>query len=380
MVCGIESNLMKSGDIERMKIKTITCHNVYNVGASLQAYALFRYLQDLGHDVKIIDYEPPYLRHYKLWGVDNPAYDRPILREVYGILKLPRRIRARQSLKKRLFDKFTREYLSLTERSYTSDAELKKNPPQADLYIAGSDQIWNPYFKNGLDPAFYLDFVPDPVVRASYAASFAVDHIAEEKEKKISSMLKRFDFISVRESTGLELLKHMGIENAQQVLDPVFLPDPSVWLGLSENRMIDQPYVLIYDFDQNPELMRRAETIARKKSCITVSMSGHAEADRKAEAGPLEFLSLIRYADAVVTNSFHATAFSVLFERPFLVYDRKEPINTRMHDFLRLLGLGHDNLAADYEGVRRILSERADESRAYLLHVISSTTKQGKRM
>ncbi len=371
---------MKSGETERMKIATITCHNVYNVGASLQAYALVRYLQDLGHDVQIIDYEPSYLRHYKLWGVDNPAYDRPVLREIYGALKLPRRIRARHSLKKRQFDAFTRKYLPLTKKMYASNEELRCDPPQAELYIAGSDQIWNPYFKNGLDPAFYLEFAPKGAVRASYAASFAVERVKAEEKEKIIPMLNQFDFISVRESTGLDILQSMGMEHAWQVLDPVFLPDPSIWQKLSEKRLVSEPYVLIYDFDQSPELMRRAEEIARQKNCITVSMSGHEEANRKVEAGPLEFLSLVRYADTVVTNSFHATAFSVLFKRPLLVFDRIEPINTRMHDFLQLLGLDQDNLLADYSMACSILSDKTEESRAYLTQVIDSTANQGKRM
>lgn len=364
---------MERGVTGRMKIATITCHNVYNAGASLQAYALVRYLHDLGHDVQIVDYEPQYLRHYKLWGVDNPAYDRPVLREIYGVLKLPRRIRARHSMKKRQFDAFTRAYLPLTEKLYASNEELRRDPPQADLYIAGSDQIWNPYFKNGLDPAFYLAFAPMGAVRASYAASFAVDHIGGREQERIAPMLQSFDRISVRESTGLELLNDMGIRSATQVLDPVFLPDPAVWMKLSDQRIIEKPYVLIYDFDRNHELIRRAREIARRKGCMTVSMSGNEETDRQEEAGPLEFLSLVRYADAVVTNSFHAVAFSVLFERPFLVFDRKEPINTRMHDFLADLGTGLDGLTVSYEKIRGNLAGQAAASRAYLLDVLSFT-------
>lgn len=90
-----------------MKIKTITCHDVYNVGASLQAYALVTYLRKLGHDAQIIDYKPDYLsNHYPLWGLGNPAYDKPVIRELYNLAKLPGRLKARNG--KAEYDRFTR--------------------------------------------------------------------------------------------------------------------------------------------------------------------------------------------------------------------------------------------------------------------------------
>lgn len=164
-----------------MKIKTITCHDVYNVGASLQACALVTYLRKLGHDAQIIDYKPDYLsNHYPLWGLGNPAYDKPVIRELYNLAKLPGRLKARNGKRKAEYDRFTAEFLPLTPRRYTSNDDLKQNPPEADVYFAGSDQIWNCFFPNGKDPAFYLDFAPAGSVRASYAASFAMDDIPEE--------------------------------------------------------------------------------------------------------------------------------------------------------------------------------------------------------
>ena len=128
-----------------MKIKTITCHDVYNVGASLQAYALVTYLRKLGHDAQIIDYKPDYLsNHYPLWGLGNPAYDKPVIRELYNLAKLPGRLKARNG--KAEYDRFTAEFLPLTPRRYTSNDDLKQNPPEADVYFAGSDQIWNCFF------------------------------------------------------------------------------------------------------------------------------------------------------------------------------------------------------------------------------------------
>ena len=113
-----------------MKICTITCHDVYNVGASLQAYALQTYLKSLGHDVKIIDYKPDYLsKDYRLDIVRNPKYDKPLLKQAYLLATLPGRLRVLP--RKKAFDSFTAKYLDLTRR-YVSNEELKADPPEAD--------------------------------------------------------------------------------------------------------------------------------------------------------------------------------------------------------------------------------------------------------
>ena len=112
-----------------MKIKIITCHDVYNLGASLQAYALSKYLIDLGNEVEIINYKPDYLSvHFRLFGGVNPSYDKPFLREIYQILKFPIRLKARLGKRKKEFDKFT-SILPLTKVKYSSNEDLKKNYP-----------------------------------------------------------------------------------------------------------------------------------------------------------------------------------------------------------------------------------------------------------
>ena len=162
-----------------MRIKTITCHDVYNSGASLQAYALMRYLEELGNEVEIIDYKPDYLNnHYKLGIIANPKYEKNLmLKMIYLTLKFPGRVLALR--KKIKYDHFRDNYLKVTKKRYISNSELKNNPPEADIFICGSDQIWNSKFNNGKDPAFYLDFAPQGKIKASYSASFATDRIEE---------------------------------------------------------------------------------------------------------------------------------------------------------------------------------------------------------
>lgn len=368
-----------------MKICTITCHDVYNVGASLQAYALQTYLRSLGHDVKIIDYKPDYLSgHYRLDAVGNPKYDKPFLRQAYLLAKLPGRLRVLP--RKRVFDEFTAEYLDLTKR-YSSYEELAADPPRADVYFAGSDQIWNPLFPNGKDPAFYLDFVKSGLC-ASYAASFASDAFPAELRDTVSRYLQRFGYISVRESSGVSVLESLGISGAETVLDPVFLLDKAEWNSLAvDPKKTSEPYLLVYDFDNSPVVRGLAEKIAHERRLKIYSIFDVPYAERSfALCGPREFLGLVRQASFVLSNSFHATAFSVIFGKEFVVAARKENINTRMRDFTTMLGisermLGDDGCVPqeiDRNGVRNILKAQTAHSKAYIDMVLESGENEKK--
>ena len=271
-----------------MKIKTITCHDVYNLGASLQAHALAHYLKAQGHDVEIIDYKPYYLRHYELTGVRNPRFDKPLLRQMYQIAKFPGRLIAQLDPRKKAFDRFKKEFLPVTPVTYTSNEELKANPPEADLYIAGSDQIWNPLFPNGKDPAFFLDFVPQGKKKVSYAASFAVDRLEAEERLRMQTWLNRFDAISVREKSGTKLVSQMFI-NAVQTCDPVFLLDREYWAQYVGKKQ-RKPYCFVYDFEDDEKLGQIARQIAARKNLWIISAFKNKSADEICRGlGPFEF-------------------------------------------------------------------------------------------
>ena len=150
--------------------------------------------------MEIIHYKPDYLSgHFNMMAVSNPVFDKPIIKQLYLLAKLPGRL---MSLKrKKVFDEFTAKYLKLTHR-YNSYEELKDDAPEADAYIAGSDQIWNTLFRNGLDAAFYLDFGKPEVKRISYAASFATPDVVSEYREFVMKELKGIDCISIREKTS----------------------------------------------------------------------------------------------------------------------------------------------------------------------------------
>ena len=340
----------------------------------MQAFALATYLRQLGHDVEIIDYKPDYLsNHYSLWGIGNPRYNRPILREMYLLAKLPGRLKARFGKRKKEFDAFTREMLPTTPVRYTSNEELKKNLPEADVYFAGSDQIWNTFFPNGKDPAFYLDFVPDNKIKASYAASFATESIPEEWKSRICAWLSRLDHISVREHSGAEICREIGFPDAVTVLDPVFLLDGYQWHQIAKPMPLCEPYLLLYDFDTNPEIKKYVKSIAEKNHWKIYSVFSCDYADKCFEnEGPAAFLSLVNNAEFVVSNSFHATAFSLIFHKQFVVFNRMEKINTRMRDLLTMAGLDSDAEEIDYTVADERIGNAIGESKAYIERVLSS--------
>jgi len=373
-----------------LQIKTITCHNVYNHGASLQEYALLEYLKKLGYQAETINYNPDYLsNHFNFLAVSNPKFDSNLLiRSIYLLLKLPGRL---LNLRRKYnFDKFSHKYISSTKESFTSNQELKDNIPKADIFICGSDQIWNSFFQNGKDPAFYLDFVPDDKLKISYAASFATETIEDNIKPFVSEKVKRIDFVSVRESSGVEILKDLGFDNIKHVLDPVFLLDKKSWERIAtQDKIRKKPYILVYDADSSPFIKDFVLKMSEKNKWDIVTISNRIPYanENLSNKGPDVFLSLIKEASFIVSNSFHAVAFSLIFEKQFVVFNRAEQINARMNDLVELLNIQNTMLAYDfiqkeynyivnYDLVRLTLDNYIKKSKDFLISSIRKETKQ----
>lgn len=385
-----------------MKIRTITCHHSFNHGAMLQAFALVKYLQTLGHDVAVIDYRPKYQPGHKV----DPSFTPGIgflgtfgLRHLYGLYKriqAPRRkayYELEQS-RRDTFESFFKKYIQVTQTQYTSIKQLRNNPPEADMYIAGSDQIWNTKIKNGRDSAFYLDF-GHPKRKISYAASFATTTLNGRFKAFVRSKLRNFDAIGVREKSGLLILESLGFDGLI-VVDPVFLLARHVWdviLGPHEgvfNEDADD-YILTYDFEARGGII---EPVAKRLSTLfkckiySVSPYNLSYADRSFVCCcPFSFVSLIKHARCVVSNSFHATAFSLIYAKDFFVVNRKDGLNVRMQDLLSHYGLSNRLINGsendeflvehiDYNSVDKILAEDIIESKSFLQNQIEFAKKQ----
>lgn len=367
-----------------MKIRTITCHDCYNFGASLQAFALQKYLESQGHNVGIIDYKPDYLsRHFKLSIIANPIYDRPVFRQMYLLAKLPGRILALRQ--KKMFDDFTSKYLKLTKR-YNSYEDLKADAPDADIYIAGSDQIWNTLFNNGRDPAFYLDFGKASTKRISYAASFATKEIVPEYRQFVSQELKNLDAVSIREKISLPLLRELGRVDGVAVCDPVFLLSEIEWNQISQRGKsinLTKKYILVYLTDRSDTIMDIARRLSKDTGWEIVLVGCPSKRYRHRyipNIGPLEFVFLISKASFVISNSFHATAFSLIFKKNFCVVNRTEGINERMKSILDEFGLSHRIVSGynsallqgvDYNAILHRLDSMIIKSKEWLNYEIS---------
>lgn len=363
-----------------MRIKTITCHDVYNYGASLQAYALQTYLKKLGHDVEIIDYLPEYLSgRYKFFHIlpNSRLYKYAIKNKFFYFLCCIYQIKRKYSTygRKKAFDVFKKEYLQCT-RLYKNYQELKANPPLADAYIVGSDQVWSCTSAIGKDPAFYLDFGSVSIKKYSYAASFGQSKLQPENIDFVSSQLCKFNAVSVRESTGIDILKALNIEGIN-VVDPVLLLKPNEWARLvSSDKMIKEDYILVYDlYHADKQMQDAVSTLANDKGLKIVSINsrtGLNYADVNiSKAGPIEFLNLIYYCTYCCSNSFHATMFSVIFHKPFFVFNRHDNVS-RIKDFLDIINMQQClnpeslNVVFDYNVITNRLYKVIEKSKDYL--------------
>lgn len=344
------------------KVLTLTTYDVYNYGASLQAYALQQYLIKEGCTSELINYQPDYLRrkYDYMWVNPESKLSRYWLTRVaYRIMKFLQRQTTMG--RKKAFDTFHKEYLKQTEPFYTYE-ELANNTPQADLYIVGSDQIWNTFYETGRDGAFYLDFAKKGT-KASYAASFSYTEISNEWKDKIAQWLKDFEKIAVREYHGVEILKKMNLAG-EWVLDPVFLLPIDKWKEIMTPIKKKEPYLLVYNFETNKEIERFCKEYAKAKGLKIYSINDtypRRYADRNfSSEGPREFLSLIYNCDAFVSNSFHGTAFSIIFGKPVFVFNRnRHKVNSRMESLTRLFGI-EECIVPERFNIEKYLTMRFD--------------------
>lgn len=333
-----------------------------------------------GYDAFIINYLPNAPKNAPKTKIVPDKFNFPALKQLYLIRYYIKRHYTQKRF--RVFLRFYNKYIApIRGNIYINIDALRSDPPQADTYIAGSDQIWNTAFKNGKDPAFYLDFGSPETKRISYAASFATESIATGYEDFVKKELGNFDAISVREASGIKILKSLGY-NGTVVADPVFLVDKSFWDKMDGSVEIpSNPYLVVYDFENSAELKAVAKRIARLKGYKIVSVSpitlSYANYNYRFK-GPDAFVSLIRHAECVVSNSFHGSAFALIFKKDFFVVNRADGLNKRMSDLLEHYGISDRLVSAqspdsalsasiDYGKVSPLVNDDAEYSRKWLL-------------
>ena len=232
-----------------MNIKIITLHRVFNYGSVLQTYATEKMFEKHGHKVEIIDYITEIRTLKKQFKITPPTLRQDMLhRSIYFFCKYFSLI-----LKKRTFWRFLKKNVNLTRRKYITYNDLVENPPIADVYITGSDQVWNSKYNNGIDRGFYLDFTDSPN-KFAFAASFGMEQIPENELEETKRLLKKYKSITVREDEANVLLDKMKIDNHFVIIDPTLQLRKNDWLKLASKRLIKEKYVLLmllYNEDNN---------------------------------------------------------------------------------------------------------------------------------
>ena len=313
-----------------MKIGIITYHRHNNFGALLQAYALQTKLLQLGADAEIIDYLCKYDRNpLSIRALKNKGVLGYILGILGPVSRIPRYFKCKLFRKKLLISKTVTKKTILT----LGDAY--------DLYIAGSDNVWN-YSITDLDPNYFLDFVDNDKKKGSYAASFGFERIPKELERQYTNLLKDFNYFYLRESSGVKIIKDLLNKESEVVLDPTMLLTQEEWTNIcSSQPIVKGDYILAYQLVPSKSFVqftgRLSAATNLKVIFISFPMGGFIRCTLGLTPGPIEWLNLIKNASYVVTDSFHGTAFSVLFHKNF--YVKITQLGTRIENLLELLEL-----------------------------------------
>lgn len=330
-----------------MLIGIITIHRLYNYGSNLQAFALQHYIEEkFGYRVEIIDYLFPNKYH------KNSVSCLKRIRRFWGQVKSD--IFQRKLILKYRFKKFQKAYYHLTPSNYKSKDSLERAKLKYDLFITGSDQVWNPNtLKN--DPIMFCSFAPAEIRRISFGASFSTTNYPIEYKESAKILLDKYSHIGVREKSALNVLKSIGVKSTiPQVCtcDPTLLLDKKDYHQLSVKSRIhyEKKYILVYKlgYSYNPEpAMSSIIEEAKKVLNIDVLVVGHplrfvykGKAKFLEGVGPHEFLWLFEHATYVITSSFHGTVFSLIYRKPFAsIIPGKENEDNRILDFLKICHL-----------------------------------------
>ena len=340
-----------------LSVGIATIFDCDNYGAELQAYALAQVLGAMGHEARLIDYPFYKSPRFRRTALAAPVVPLSPLNQVKEWVAAARRAvgrRVRGEAARRRDGAFAafREGIPRTRLYATFDA-LVAEPPCCDVYLTGSDQVWNPRMGATLRP-YFLDFLPEGARRLAYGASFGVGALPAAVEAQYRRWLARYEAVGCREASGVALMGRLcpAVPTAQ-VLDPTLLLDAAGWEAVAEAPRAAAPYVLVYDLVAAPGLWplarRWAQTLGAQvvRVCGTPFDRARPGALNIRDAGPAAFLGLFANASAVVTTSFHGTVFALLFGKPFhSVIPRGMANSGRQRSLLATVGL-EDRLIAE---------------------------------
>lgn len=377
----------------KKRVAIMTWYKYYNYGTALQCTALYNTIKNLDYDVDVINYNPRKNRNYSCDKIYSSVF-RTVLskaKEIISPTNIPQE-------RKALYNSFLLNNITETLpcRSYP---ELNDLNNVYDAFVCGSDQIWSPLV---FDDKYFLSFVDISEKMIAYAPSMGNNKIDDEHLKsEITKNIRRFLNLSVRENEGRKLIKNLTGKSADIVLDPTLLLSGTDWDAFvssqNEKKLPEKDYIICY-FLGNPQKYSRYVARLSSKTgipyyVIPVKRNQHKSSHKVPfEVGPEEFISLIKNAHYVCTDSFHGMAFSIIYNTPFTAFKRFSDNdinnqNSRLTDLLEILGLNDRliNVKTKYEfsefdrcsfdKSNAILADLRNKSIDYLRHSLETATK-----
>lgn len=373
-----------------MKIGILTLPFNNNYGGYLQAYALMTVLKDMGHEVELI-----YRRHNRRPFLYRIKYSiKTIIKIVLGMNHGPLIANQEEEHRKKgeLMMPFVDKYISPKTKPLFSTSELRNEcRGKYDAIIVGSDQVWRPDYVPNIQN-FFLDFVDDEkVVKIVYAASFGNNNPSYtlKQKQECGRLIELFDKVSVREDNGVEVILNFGWKvktTPSIVLDPTMLLCKTHYESLLSSENIKNRYLLSYVLDNNIELKRLVDSLCSKLNLNEYSVIDPRKWERPDYKMPSieTWLESIMNAEFVITDSFHGTVFSIIFNKPFVVYANKYRGAERFYTLLRYFGLENRiinesncndemiNLVINWDNVNKLLEKEKTKSIEFISELLEN--------
>lgn len=357
-----------------MKVGIITFHFVNNFGGALQAYSLKTACESLGVEAHLIDYRQWFICFtdgVRMFPIcKNPKVFASGLRTFY-----------KRVGRRRKFKSFSHKYLSLSKK-YSCSKAIEMNPPGYDVYICGSDQIWNPIITCGISRAYFLTFEKNVKKKIAYAPSFGSSEIPTRVSRSIGQYVKQLGAVSVREREGADIVERLTGIRPVQLIDPSFLIPTEKWNELADKSQYEPPYdkyILVYIMQADNTVYEYARRIKEKYNIPVIEIGRYGYkapfVDKcVVDLGPIEFINLFKKATHVCTNSYHGIIFSIIFEKKLCIIPCKR-FKSRINNLLDLTGIKLPekeeyelDVLYDIETVRRVILEQREKAYIYLKH------------
>lgn len=375
-----------------MKLAILTWLHNGNYGSILQAYALQRYLMDRGYDVNNINLNPSVVEKVKNLLQQHNSFSLFAEKKDAFMAKKACKDKKGMARRRERFEQMLNKEFELT-KVFRKFKDLKELDGKYDAYICGSDQIWSPML---MCPSYFFDFVSDSRKLIAYACSLGVSSIPEEKKDKMAYLVNRFQYVSAREQSGYQLLTNIYSGGVKINVDPTFLLTEDKWNKITATRLVDGDYLLCYFLSYQPEYWNCVEKIAAQKGWKVVVVpvtkeSYRYQAEVLNDVGPKEWLSLVKHAKGVITDSFHGCVFSIIFKKSFRVFkrfsdDSVKSQNSRVYTLLETYNL--ENLLMDkddynwyniskseYEKITSLKDTLAQDSANWLINALEHDEK-----